>query len=145
MFWLLATVGITVFIFGNSFMNYEASHSSSGAVAGMIGSQTASDYETVEFLIRKTAHLIEFAGLGIGVMKLKQIGIRQAASMSFWFPLFYVLAVGVLDEYIQSFSNRSSSTGDVILDFFGGLLGMAVVLLFQRLFEVIQNRSKKVQ
>ena len=41
---------------------------------------------------------------------------------------FYVLLVAVLDEHIQSFSDRTSSTGDILLDFIGSLTGFAAVV-----------------
>ena len=48
---------ISVFIFVNSSMDYEASHSSSGAIADIIRpGESLADREQTEFTIRKLAH-----------------------------------------------------------------------------------------
>ena len=42
--------------------------------------------------------------------------------------MFYGLFVGVCDEFIQSFSDRTSSVRDVLIDFFGYMTGAVVAV-----------------
>ena len=69
------------------------------------------------------------AVLGILVAGLfRQIGLRTGDSLRS-LPVLTVLLVAVLDEYIQHFTGRGSAVTDVILDFSGGLFGLATALL----------------
>ena len=71
-----------------------------------------------EHIVRKLAHVLEFALLGfLGVNAVSRYKISAVVC----------LFVAVIDEFIQKFSpGRSSQYSDIILDYFGVLIGMAV-------------------
>lgn len=115
---------ISVFIFVNSSMDYEASHSSSGAIADIIRpGESLADREQTEFTIRKLAHLVEYFVLGASVTALCISLDRFCGRKFYGCALFYSLLVAVLDEYIQSFTGRGSTVSDILLDLVGITLG----------------------
>lgn len=131
----------TLLIFVNSTMNYESSHRMSGNVINII-TDNEEEKEPGELIVRKGAHMIEFAFLGLAVITLTW-NIRSRFHKSrFGFSFFYVLAIAVTDEHIQSFSDRTSSTGDIILDFSGALIGFFVGWLIIKVYEKIKQHFK---
>ena len=167
----IAVLLITSFIFGNSFKDYETSQKVSDKIATVIAPDeenlgqavdsmkeiggkisTVTDHNeypqeiSIGFVIRLFAHLIEFGALGVAVMGLVLSVKREWGKGFFGFGFFYVLAVAVLDEYIQSFSDRSSSIGDVLLDFSGALLGFALTAaVFYLILWIKARKSNKIK
>ena len=84
---------------------------------------------TYEAFVRKTAHFVEYAVLGAECAGLAIALSKRVISPYLWMSLFAVLMAAVLDEAVQSFTGRTSLVSDVLLDFTGGLVGIAVVLL----------------
>lgn len=136
-------VAITVFIFSNSIRSYDASRNTSDAVSEIILPNEYATNEAISLLIRKIAHLVEYAALGCAVMLVVLAFRNDAGKMLYGTGLFYVLAVAVIDEHIQSFSDRTSSTGDIILDFGGALIGFLVSWLVVKLYTARIRRCKK--
>lgn len=84
--------------------------------------------------IRKTAHLTEFAILGILVgLLFHQIG-RQFGGRYISCPLLITLSTAVTDEWIQTLNDRGSQVIDVMLDFGGGILGFVLIFIILTLF-----------
>ena len=108
------TVLITLFIWSNSLKDSKQSTSASDTVIDLIQpvlDSICKNAEKQSFFVRKLAHVSEFAALG-----------------SFYgFAAFYGLAAAVTDEFIQSFSDRSDSVRDVLIDFSGYLIGALIV------------------
>lgn len=143
---ILAIIIITSVIFIKSFENISTSHSYSDAITEAISSDNADYIEkgNLEVTIRKWAHVIEYAVLGIAVMRLTLNISKAFKKLFFGVALFYVLAVAVVDEHIQSFSDRTSSTNDILLDFCGALLGFLVTFGLYMLVKLIRkNRCIK--
>lgn len=141
---VLAIVVITSVIFLKSLENISTSHSYSDAIADVFSSED-DDYierDNLQVLVRKLAHVIEYAGLGIAVMCLTLNIYKTFKKPFFGVAAFYVLAVAVADEHIQSYSDRTSSTKDILLDFVGALLGFAVVFVVYWLINFIQNKRR---
>ena len=145
---LLLSVLITVFVFGNSMKNSAASNADSDSFIALFEPLlerltwiSDSDYSKV---IRKTAHFVEFFALGFfygGVMCLL---IPKKGNLRFPAVLFVVLLAAVTDEYIQSFTDRTSSVKDVLLDFSGALVGaVAVFWLFWQIRRVREKKCTK--
>ncbi|MBR3988866.1 MAG: VanZ family protein [Clostridia bacterium] len=135
---------VTFFIFKNSFENLATSHQYSENVMDVIApNRDATDYSgnsNMERLIRKSAHLVEYAVLGVVVMALA-LNIRNLLKNAVYgISLFYALFIAVLDEHIQSFSERTSSTGDILLDFVGSMIGFAVVLVVYFIYVKCKNK-----
>ena len=144
---LILVVIVTGFIFYNSLQNIETSNKASGVieevVEPIIDKVAGGNTIDVHFLVRKSAHLIEFFALGLVVM-----GVVVTVDWKFTgYGLFYVLAVAVTDEYIQSFLDRTSSVKDVLIDFTGAVIGIAVyssvVLIFSRCKKQRQTKALK--
>lgn len=71
-------------------------------------------YQIVHFIVRKSAHLFEYAVLGgLLVAYFKRDVVHS---------LFGVLLCATLDEYLQSFVGRTSSVEDILIDFCGGII-----------------------
>ena len=122
-----AVLAITCFIWQNAIMNATASAESSGVIVDMIAPSDPVKAASWSLWVRKLAHVVEYALLGGAVFALAvQLKARYRTSVYGW-AFFYVLAVAVVDEHIQSFSDRTSSTGDIVLDFMGSCLGFVSV------------------
>jgi VanZ family protein len=83
--------------------------------------------------IRKFAHIAVY--LVLGFLALRTFGWRisrrflKAAALS----LALVLVIAALDEINQSFNTaRTGTPGDVLLDAFGGLIGIGILGLWQK-------------
>ena len=81
--------------------------------------------EQIHFLVRKAAHLTEYAMLALLLMR----ALREKESR--FRRTIVVLVVAVLfalaDEYHQAFvASRTSSLGDVTIDSVGALLGIVI-------------------
>ncbi len=118
------------FIWGNSTQSIEASQALSLGVLQkvkpvlevMAGAGNVTDH-----LVRKLAHFIEFAALGIQLalllMLFGRVRLQPVINCA-----FFGLAVAVLDETIQIFSYRGAQIQDVWLDFSGVCAGLLAAL-----------------
>ena len=136
---------VVCFIFGNSLESRaESTHRSDRIVElvePILGPVFDHSEEKLEVFVRKSAHFLEFAALGFCLA-----GLADGCRRRFWrrktvlLPLFTVLAVATTDEVIQFFSGRACMARDVVLDFLGGLFGLAVCCVA---FEMIRELLKK--
>lgn len=115
------------FIFWNSLHNGTDSQESSNWILLWLKKMPIFTWMN-SFLIRKAAHLTEFAILGFLM--------AGSAPARMTRPLFCVLLTAVCDETIQLFvEGRTSSVRDVWIDFAGALIGVLVCrMLVQRDF-----------
>ena len=140
------SVLLTVFILSNSLLDFEASHKSSGAIVDIIIPDDAKDVliddKTPEYYLRKCVHFLEYAMLGFAVMSFFGALSRKKESgrLHIGGVMCYTLFIAVLDEHLQSFTDRSSSTFDILLDFSGGICGILISLV---VFFVVVNKLKK--
>ena len=122
-FWLLLVVVLTAVIFVNSSLPATESGKLSGFVAQFVAqlSQLLDITLTgnVEHTIRKLAHFLEFACLGLLWCKTFA-SFRVSNRTSTGYILLLCLLTAVTDEYIQLFSlGREGKVMDVLLDFSG--------------------------
>lgn len=144
---ILLTVAI---IWGHSFMTPEMSTEESSFVKEIVEAvvQSVSNNQTFtipEIVIRKSAHFIEYAILGLELVIFITINkslpdddkkrglIKKLLSL---YPTAFVLSlfVGSIDETIQHFTGRYSSVWDVLLDLAGASFSILVFLLIRVLF-----------
>ena len=98
--------------------------------------------DTLSYSIRKGAHLFEYLVLAMlvyGLFKLYSISIRDQII----YTLSIVLFCAVLDEFFQSFVQRTSSVQDVLLDLGGGVVGLMMIIgisLLKKNFFTSENR-----
>lgn len=127
------SVCVTAIIFWNSLQNAQQSNALSGgvlaAVKPVLSPLFGGSEEAMDRFVRKSAHFTEFAVLGLCLG-----AVADGICVHFWrtslafFPMFATLSIAVTDEFIQSFSDRTSAVKDVILDFCGGLFGLTVII-----------------
>ena len=135
----ILTVLMVAFIWGNSIQTRDQSSGQSLSVLAwlkpLLDPSGRIDDELFHILIRKTAHFAEFAALGLCVggftVNLGRLQGRRYISL----PMLMTLGVAVMDEFIQIFSNRGSMVGDIVLDYCGGLTGLAVIAVICRLIK----------
>lgn len=146
-FLLVLVIGVTSFIFYNSSKTPEASYKDSDPIAEIVKPIVDKNNEKpkykIDYVVRKAAHTTEFFALGFSVAALVFF-VKEAYKKSFYgFGLFYILAVGVTDEYIQLFSNRTSGVKDVAIDFIGGIFGIVFVLAVYLIYKFIKFQKNK--
>lgn len=124
---------LIVFIFSNSLKSSEESNGDSAKLASVLEPLIEMIFGegrvSANYVVRKCAHLAEFALLGFLSMLLVRATTRYNGKKLLSVGLFVTLAVAVADEYIQTFTGRTSSVSDVLIDFSGVLIGMTVAFL----------------
>ena len=131
------TVLIVAFIWSNSFVSGEESGARSGSVTkfllSILDPNGRIPEDSFHHFIRKTAHFVEFAVLGVVLGSLFRVVGQETGRSFFSLPVLLVLLVAVIDEYIQFFTGRGSMVTDVVLDFAGGLTGLLLAFLLSLL------------
>ena len=135
----VAVIGVTAFILINSFMDVSSSHNLSEKVTVIVSPKGVYGLEDI---VRKLAHVVEFFALGVFTMLLSVFLHYRWKRNGIGFVLFYVLAVAVLDEHIQTFSDRTGSTSDIVLDFLGAFIGIALVWAVFKIARLIKTKKK---
>lgn len=138
---VLLTVG---FIFSNSLKNSAESYSDSDLLADLFGPLIKAlfgEEADVSFWVRKAAHFAEFFILGVLVYGTVALISRRLTGYA-W---FFVLAVAVIDEFIQKFTGRTSSVSDVIIDFCGAASGCLVVVALYAAVSHLRKKRKDSQ
>lgn len=116
----------TAFIFSNSLKTAELSAQSSGRLVrifewffGLFSYHP--DVDTLQNIVRKTAHFLEFSLQGFLVCGSFSVRFRERAVH----VLFFGLMTACVDEYLQLFfEGRGSQIQDVFIDFAGTLWGL---------------------
>lgn len=119
-----------VFIFINSSKSGVQSHKQSGVIEEVvekvvpdkvqISLKDSKLFKSIDYTVRKSAHMIEFFMLAIAVSTLLfTLGIRGKKAVVY--ILFTILMYAVLDEFHQLYvPGRTSTVKDVLIDFLGG-------------------------
>lgn len=144
-FFLVLSILVLAFIFFNSTRSGEESNSiSSGlmdTILGILDPAGKLDREIVHFIIRKAAHFAEFFVLGL-TMTGFMTAVKEKKSVFYKSLLLLLLLLSALsDEFIQSFTSRTSSVRDVLLDFCGALCGIGLAVLIDRLIKRKNNKK----
>ena len=137
--WILLIVYVCV-IYGHSLTPADLSSQESGFVLrvcrGVLAGLGLESAWLTEHMVRKTAHFVEYAGLGVllAVNFRPWKGAGRPAPCGFWTrirgALELALAVPFVDETIQLFvEGRSGQISDVWLDMSGALCGLAAACL----------------
>ncbi len=142
---LLLVLSLMILIFCFSAQPADESDETSGFIVSLILKILAPDYDSldpeekselehkVSFVVRKTAHLTEYAVLGFALM-LHVAALQE--KMKIRFPRSTAFLVGSLyavsDELHQVFvPGRSGEGKDVLLDSAGVLLGLLILSLIR--------------
>ena len=85
-----------------------------------------------EVVIRKSAHLLEYAFLGLELAVF--FLLNNEGKIRFALPFISALVVASIDETIQYFSGRYSSVFDVGLDMVGSSIAIGLIFLIRKIF-----------
>ena len=141
---ILAVLLVTALIFINSLDTVDESNQKSDSVTDIVENVTGDDERQLDLkkVVRKSAHLIEFAVLG-AVIAFLLYYVKLVHNKRFYgVGAFYALAVAVSDEYIQTFSDRSGSVEDILLDFCGALIGVVLAMVVPAIITFIKKRKQ---
>lgn len=136
------------FIFGNSMQIADQSAAQSQGITALYNQFAAAHGLPIltEHLIRKLAHVAEYAMLGFFLMLCLRVYTGHFVRHISW-PLFLGLLTAVTDETIQTrFVGRSAELRDVWIDSFGlclGIGGAFTLLLLLRFIHWVIYGSKK--
>ena len=141
---------IIAFIFSNSLKNGEESNAQSQpiveAIEALLDPNDKIPTTTFNYIVRKAAHITEFTALGMTLAGYVWCINRSTMKRTAAYKQRIAAAGGIgllaaiADEIIQIFTGRTSSFSDVLIDFFGVVFGMAIVLTVCRWLE---NHAKK--
>ena len=144
--WLILAILWVGVIFLFSSQSFSESDSLSGSVASFLSGILVPDFsslgpstqaewlDSINNLVRKASHFLEFALLGVltylAILKLSGGRRRKkpVTKLGLGMISFYIcVALSALDELHQSFSTgRTPSTGDMLIDCAGVILGIVV-------------------
>jgi VanZ family protein len=96
------------------------------------------DIERVHLLVRKSAHLSEYAVLALLILRAHRLSLRPAASRWSWpragVALLMAAAYAATDEWHQSFvPSRTADLNDVLIDSSGAFIGLMLRFLWCKL------------
>jgi VanZ family protein len=90
---------------------------------------SAQTITSIQFLVRKCAHLIEYAILSALLLRALRQHLLAARSVAFVLAALYA----VVDEFHQSFvPSRTGSPWDVVTDSIGAILGLVIYVRMTR-------------
>jgi cupin fold WbuC family metalloprotein len=131
------TAVVTTFS-GDRFSSMHTSRFLRPLLAWLLPHLDRATFERLHFLIRKGAHVTEYAILAALAYAAARAGLQGSSRASAAFAFLYTLLIASLDELGQSYSAaRGGQPADVALDMAGGLLG----LLFVRALELAFARN----
>jgi VanZ family protein len=131
-YWLPVLIWLGVIFFGSSDL-MSAEHTSRILVPFLLWLKPSITVETVmfiQFLIRKAAHLTEYAILAMLLWRALYRGTNLKVTMSILSTAVWIATtlVAAGDEYHQSFvPSRGAAWGDVLIDSGGAIFGLLIV------------------
>jgi len=142
---LLFLIALTLlFIFIQSALPPETSSAESDAVGDIVEEIIPSDTPTGSYIqvnLRKIAHFVEFALLGVLVALYVSFFMKKAAFIALSYPAALIAAF--IDESIQMFSRRGPSVFDVWIDFSGFFVFATLVYVAFFAIEASYNKLSK--
>jgi VanZ family protein len=135
---LILIILTLIVIWGHSCMPRAQSTEESSFVKELLDSmvQTVSGNQSFaipEVVIRKSAHLLEYAFLGLELAVF--FLLNNKGKIRFALPFISALVVASIDETIQYFSGRYSSIFDVALDMVGASIAIGLIFLIRKIFK----------
>ena len=136
LYWLPPLLWMAV-MFGFSTDTFAAAHTGEvlwHVLRGLTPRVTSAQYALLHFLIRKAAHLTEYAILACLLLRAFRAGAARAWHWR-WATLSLLLVAvhAVLDESHQAYTQlRTGSMADSVLDMAGGLIALALLWLNRR-------------
>lgn len=133
------------FIFYNSLQGSKETHAQSDAIVDAVEPVVETLLEpekgkeeireSISFTVRKAAHFVEFAVLGICTGGFFAFLSRYKDQQYRAWTFLLCLAVACCDEVIQAFTGRTNSLKDVALDSVGSICGILLIFAVFHLLE----------
>lgn len=148
-FWILVYVLLTLFIFSRSLKTASVSTAESrGIVNGVekivkcfLNSNSHNLHENITIIVRKAAHIIEFAMLSCVACKIGFVFEKKLKRFIAWVFLSGVITACV-DETLQLTSDgRAGLVSDVFIDVVGTIAGVVVAQLLVRLTDKFMRKA----
>ncbi|SFE77798.1 VanZ like family protein [Paenibacillus algorifonticola] len=103
----------------------------------------ANPYHFVEFIFRKSAHLFVYAMLGAIWFMLLRVVMKGRLLAPAMLSLLAAVSLAALDERNQLTSlNRTGNRMDVVVDFTGACIGIAVCLLLLAMVKLFYRKGR---
>lgn len=147
LFALLALLAVG-FIFSNSLDTRDTSNQKSNAIVDevkpIVDPQDTIPRGTFNHYVRKSAHFLEFAALGFCLMGLSDAISRKRRIPRVPAALLAALLVASTDETLQFFAvERGPGIKDVLIDFFGAVCGLLLMLLCLTIEKDIREKQNE--
>ena len=146
---VLISLLLTCYIFSNSLQKPVDSNNKSNTISDKLQSIIDPEFkiEKKDFrkYTRKAAHFIEFAALGISLAIVFLCVYIKNSKLFVSLPLFLVLSVAVIDEFIQNFNGRTSCLKDVLIDFSGSISGILIVFTIAIICRRMKIKQSKIK
>ena len=94
-----------------------------------------------QFAFRKLAHFTLYMLLGFCLSNAFRATIKLKLRYSYAFSLISSVIYAVLDEFHQSYTNRTASYKDVLIDSFGALCGILAFAIFYYIFKLFESKK----
>ncbi len=133
--WLLVVVWfVAIWAFsGEEFSAYSTSRFLGPLLRWLFSDVSAAELRSFHFLVRKGAHVFEYAVLSLLAYRALRFSTNAAPWSLTALALTLVLGVASADELHQSLlAARTGSFGDVALNLAGGVLGVCLIIGFYR-------------
>ncbi len=144
---LIVLIALTLtFIFVQSSFSYEKSSEQSSQAGDIVSGIVSPNTQTGSFIqkyIRKIAHFLEFAVLGLWTSLYVILSFPKLKIMLSTLPC--ALVVALVDETIQIFSKRGPAITDVWLDFAGFVTSSVVVYTVYAVIFLIKSKQKIIR
>ena len=138
------------------YLSHQNAGNSSNMSAGLIrrvlsvlipetsGDELTNVIASLQFIVRKTAHLTLYLILGVFALlhfsTYNRLTLIAKASSSFVISVLYAVS----DEYHQTYiQGRSGEIRDVIIDSVGAVIGILLSLLVYKIFKALKNKSAR--
>ena len=144
-YWLPVSIWLGLIVIGSTdLMSAEHTSRIIGPVLRSFNPDiSAETIAQIQFVVRKTAHVMEYAILAALLWRGLRAGVRwQTRMLRLFIAVWFVCAVfAASDEFHQSFvPSRTASPIDVMIDIFGALIGL-VICVFVASRNVIDRES----
>ena len=145
-FSLLAAL-VAGYIFYNSSQTSQVSNERSNEIVEqikpVIDPEGKIEKEDFNEYVRKIAHFLEFSLLGLALGGVMACAYGKTKHIFISLPLLISLLVAVTDEFIQSFTGRTSKVKDILIDFSGATFGLLTILFV--VFLICKTRGTKAK
>ena len=138
---IILTLCVVAFIFMHSLTPATLSAEESGAVTDWLTNLIP--FQLTDHIVRKMAHMFVFCVLQIIVFSLFR-ALKMPFAKAAVFSILAVFGYACLDEFHQLFvDGRSGQFTDVMIDTFGGIIGLNIVILSKLFISFVKKIKQK--